>query len=90
VTRANQEIEWHDTCYRQAFEGHALLGAQWKTGEHTAAIFEVRWTQAGRGSLKRGRFSQEEREQGADEVFAEFQHPNFRFTGVSVDVGVRW
>jgi hypothetical protein len=90
VTRANQEVAWHDNCYRQAFEGHALLGAQWKTGERTAAILEVRWTQAGRGRLKRAAFTQEQREEGADEVFAEFQHPNFRFTGMSVDVGIRW
>jgi hypothetical protein len=90
VTRFYEEFEWHDMCYRQSFEAHALIGVQWNTGASTAGILEVRWTQAGKGRLKRGRFSAEDEAAGWGDVFDEFQHPNFRFTGVSVDVGIRW
>jgi len=46
--------------------------------------------QGGKGRLKRKSLSSEELEQGWGEVFEEFQHPDFNFTGISLDIGVRW
>jgi hypothetical protein len=92
VTRAGTDegFEWHDTCYRQSFTGHALLGLQWGGSGRYRGVVEARWTQGGKGRLKRGRFSAEDASLGWDEVFEEFQHPDFNFTGITLDVGLRW
>jgi hypothetical protein len=83
-------FEWHDTCYRHSFSGHALLGATLKRSDRFSYVGEIRWTQAGKGRLKRKPLSQEEIAQGWGEAFQDFQHPDFNFTGPSINIGVRW
>jgi len=85
-----KEYEWVDTCYRHSFAGHILIGARWKRSKRYSMLCELRWTQGGKGRLKRRSLSPEEIEEGWGDVFAAFQHPDFNFTGVSFDVGVRW
>ena len=82
--------EWHDTCYRHSFAAHACFGIYKKLDEHFGLLLELRWTQAGKGKLKRGELGAEELEQGWGEVFDDFQHSDFNFTGPSVNVSLRW
>ena len=82
--------EWLDTCYRHSFAGHAVLGATIKKSKNFCYVGEIRWTQGGKGRLKRLTPSAEELAQGWGEAFEDFQQPDFNFTGLSIDVGVRW
>jgi hypothetical protein len=82
--------EWHDTCYRHSFAGHACLGIYKKINEQYGLLFEIRWTQAGKGKLKRGTLSEEELDEGWGEVFDDFQHADFNFTGPSASLSLRW
>ena len=90
ISRNMEVFEWHDTCYRHSFEGHVLLGANKKISDRIRMVFELRWTQAGKGRLKRGEPSEEELDEGWGEVFQDFQQPDFNFTGVSASMGFRW
>lgn len=82
--------DWHDTCYRHSFAGHALIGLSWEIKEKFSLLCELRWTQGGKGRLKRAVLSEDQIMGGYDDVFADFQHPDFNFTGASVDIGVKW
>ena len=85
-----EDFEWHDTCYRHSFAGHGLVGINWDVSEEFSFLCELRWTQGGKGRLKRAVLDKEAKEAGFEEVFADFQHPDFNFTGASLDIGVKW
>ncbi len=82
--------EWHDTSFRWSFEGHALLGTARPIGDSASLVFELQWTQAGKGRLKRAELTAQQIADGWDEVFNDIQHPDFNFTGLNLSLGVRW
>ena len=82
--------EWHDACFRASIGGEVLAGMKWKVHTRVSVVTEVSWLQCGRGSIKRGSFTEEELAQGWGEAFAAFQPSNFDFTGLRVALGAEW
>jgi len=78
---------WHDTCYRQAFSAHVFAGITARVKGSFVLLMEVRFTQAGRGSIKRAKFGDRELQEGWGQVFEDFQHSNFCFSGFSANLG---
>lgn len=83
-------FEWKDTCYRHSFAGHGLIGINWNVSEKFSLLCELRWTQGGKGRLERAQLSEQQILDGYEEVFEDFQHPDFNFTGASIDIGIKW
>jgi hypothetical protein len=84
------EFEWHDTSFRWSFEGHALLGTVIELSKSMSMVLETQWTQAGDGRLKRAELTEEDIAEGWGEVWNDFQHSNFNFTGLAFSLGLRW
>ena len=85
-----EEFEWHDTSFRWSFEGHALLGTAIELSKSMSMVVETQWTQAGDGRLKRAELTEEDVAEGWGEVWNDFQHSNFNFTGLAFSLGLRW
>lgn len=84
------EYEWHDACFRASVGAQALVGAKKKVHTRVSLVGEVSWLQCGRGSIKRGSFTEAELAQGWGAAFEAFQPSNFDFTGLRVAVGAEW
>jgi len=90
TTTSVYNYEWHDTCYRHSFAGHGLLGINWNVSEKFSFLCELRWTQGGKGRLERAELTEQQILNGFEEVFEDYQHPDFNFTGASLDIGIKW
>lgn len=82
--------EWNDTSYRHSFVGYVALGSHKKVSDQFSFVGEIRYAYGGKGRLKRRHLNEEEKEQGWEDVFRDFQHPNYRFSGFSASIGLRW
>lgn len=84
------EYELTDTSYRHSFVGHVAFGAHKKVSERFTFVGEVRYAHGGKGRLKRRRLTADEISQGWEDVLRDFQHPNYKFTGLFAAIGLRW
>lgn len=87
---AEGDFNWNETHFRYVLGGHAFAGTTVRITDRYRALFEVRWTQSGKGSTVKNSFSDEEIANGWLEADKAVKRPDFNFTGVSVSAGIQW